>query len=76
MSMFFPVAEAGDSFTYTAEVTDAAGNTTTETRTRTTAGSHPIGQTTFAWGEWRVIPAVGEDAIYVLWRWHDCCATF
>ncbi|MHB1141417.1 MAG: TraU family protein [Sulfuricaulis sp.] len=76
MSMFYPVPEAGDSYTYTAEVTDAAGNTTTETRTRTTAGSHPIGQTTFVWGEWRVIPGVGEDAIYVLWRWHDCCATF
>ena len=34
---------------------------------------HPIGQSTFLWGEWRNIPAVGEDFVYMLWRYTDCC---
>ncbi len=34
---------------------------------------HPIGQSTFQWGEWRNIPGVGEDFIHVLWRYTDCC---
>jgi len=38
-----------------------------------TATSHKIGATAAAWGEWRKIPAVGEDAVYVAWRWLDCC---
>jgi conjugal transfer pilus assembly protein TraU len=25
------------------------------------------------WGEWRTIPGAGEDALYILWRWQDCC---
>lgn len=37
---------------------------------------HVIGENAFSWGEWRMIPAVGEDALYVLWRWRDCCAEF
>ena len=36
-------------------------------------GSHVIGQLTVIWGEWRSLPAVGEDATYLLWRWQDCC---
>lgn len=34
---------------------------------------HPIGQSPFIWGEWRNIPAVGEDFVYMLWRYTDCC---
>jgi conjugal transfer pilus assembly protein TraU len=34
---------------------------------------HNIGVPTFLWGEWRNIPAVGEDFVYLLWRWTDCC---
>ena len=37
---------------------------------------HVTGASTFLWGEWRNIPAVGEDAVYVLWRWQDCCLLF
>ena len=36
-------------------------------------GNHWIGQTPFIWGEWRNIPATGEDFLHVLWRWTDCC---
>jgi conjugal transfer pilus assembly protein TraU len=35
-----------------------------------------IGESPLTWGEWRNIPAVGEDHLYLLWRWNDCCATF
>lgn len=34
---------------------------------------HRIGQTTFTWGEWRNLPGVGEDFVYLIWRWSDCC---
>ena len=34
---------------------------------------HPTGRSTFRWGESRVIPGVGEDMVYLLWRWQDCC---
>jgi conjugal transfer pilus assembly protein TraU len=72
MSMFFPSAEAGDSFTYATQNPDGTSTSTS----RKLAGSHPIGQTAFVWGEWRTIPAIGEDALYLLWRWNDCCSTF
>ena len=35
--------------------------------------NHWIGQTPYMWGEWRNIPAVGEDFVNVVWRWTDCC---
>jgi len=72
MSMFFPVAEAGDNVTFT--VDDGAGGTTNKTMKM--AGAHMIGESAYIWGEWRDIPAVGEDAIYILFRWNDCCDTF
>ena len=38
--------------------------------------NHWIGQSTFTWGEWRNVPAVGEDFVHLLWRWVDCCLRF
>ena len=38
-----------------------------------TQSYHVTGQTTFIWGPGRQIPQIGEDAVYVLWRWTDCC---
>ncbi|MDN5862742.1 MAG: TraU family protein [Salinisphaera sp.] len=35
--------------------------------------NHWIGAPTFAWGEWRNNPAVGEDFVHLIWRWDDCC---
>ena len=35
---------------------------------------HGFGENTMLWGEWRTRPAMGEDFVYVLWRWTDCCA--
>ena len=39
-------------------------------------GRHAIGAHSFDWGEWRVLPAVGEDFLHLTWRWLDCCLTF
>lgn len=36
-------------------------------------GKHVIGQTPLIWGDWRTIPATGEDITYLIWRWQDCC---
>jgi len=38
-----------------------------------TQSAHVMGQSSMIWGPGRVIPAVGEDPIYVIWRWKDCC---
>lgn len=40
-----------------------------------TQSSHVYGETSFTWGTNRIIPAVGEDPIYIIWRWLDCCNT-
>lgn len=36
--------------------------------------NHWIGASTFIWGEHRRIPAVGEDFVYLVWNWQECCA--
>ena len=38
-----------------------------------TSDSHVIGEPTMMWGTNRTIPSVGEDPIYIIWRWIDCC---
>lgn len=35
---------------------------------------HEIGESALMWGEWRNVPSE-EDAVYMLWRWNDCCST-
>lgn len=42
-----------------------------------TKEAHWIGQHPMTWqgGEGRVIPKVGEDAVYMMFRWNDCCNT-
>jgi conjugal transfer pilus assembly protein TraU len=35
--------------------------------------NHWIGETSFKWGEWRNVPATGEDFVHLLWSWNDCC---
>lgn len=77
MSMFFPVPEiegklsdlfSGLSF----------GDKSTDVdliEDKELAGFHVIGSPTFLWGEWRNRPATGEDHLYVVWSWVDCCGT-
>lgn len=35
--------------------------------------AHVSGESIMRWGGGRVIPSVGEDLIYTIWRWNDCC---
>jgi conjugal transfer pilus assembly protein TraU len=39
-------------------------------------GSHVIGESPFRWGIHRTYAGPGEDHLYLLRRWQDCCATF
>lgn len=39
-----------------------------------TNSSHVIGESLLTWGIARTIPAVGQDPVYTIWRWKDCCA--
>ncbi|MCA8967567.1 MAG: TraU family protein, partial [Planctomycetes bacterium] len=41
-----------------------------------TERAHAIGESAWRWGQHRSIPGPGEDHVWILWRWHDCCATF
>ncbi|MDM1717361.1 TraU family protein [Thiopseudomonas alkaliphila] len=38
-----------------------------------TKRAHLFGESTLTWGTGRTIPAVGDDPIYMIWRWKDCC---
>lgn len=38
--------------------------------------NHWIGESVWRWGQFRHVPAVGEDFVNVLWRWSDCCVNF
>jgi conjugal transfer pilus assembly protein TraU len=38
-----------------------------------TESDHVIGESTMTWGLSRTIPAIGQDPIYMIWRWNDCC---
>lgn len=39
-----------------------------------TNSAHVIGESTLKWGAGRIFPAIGEDPIYMIWRWNDCCS--
>lgn len=41
-----------------------------------TKNNHWIGASTFRWGEWRNKPVVGEDFVYLVSAYFDCCFTF
>ncbi len=34
---------------------------------------HALGDSTLLWGDWRHVPVTGEDAVFILWQWVDCC---
>ena len=39
-------------------------------------GNHWIGEHTFRWGEHRNIPGLSPEALYMIYRWRDCCSIF
>jgi len=79
LSTLFPIAEASTSRTKTMPVLDATGKQKTDDNGNPLAKEMPvncchyIGETPFKWGEWRTIPGTGEDYVYLLFRWSDCC---
>jgi conjugal transfer pilus assembly protein TraU len=75
MSMLFPVTEAKAEKISTQE-TDAEGNIRIVEKVVPGENCcHYIGETPFTWGEWRNIPGTGEDFVYLIWRYTDCCLT-
>lgn len=40
-----------------------------------THSSHVMGESVVKWGGSRTIPMLGENPIYMIFRWHDCCNT-
>ncbi len=84
MSMLFPVTEAEAEKMLT-EKKDANGNTIIgangqpEMVEKIVPGEnccHYIGESPFKWGEWRNIPGTGEDFVYLIWRYTDCCLSY
>ena len=35
--------------------------------------AHLTGETAMRWGLGKTIPQIGEDLIYTIWKWNDCC---
>ena len=69
MSMLFPVPEASNGVrTLPSATSSGIGN-----YQYTQGCCHNIGTPTMLWGEWRNIPGKGEDFVYQIWRWTDCC---
>lgn len=40
-----------------------------------TQDTHVFGESPLLWGMNRIIPSIGEDQVYIVWRWIDCCNT-
>ena len=40
-----------------------------------TSKNHGFGEHQLLWGIGRLFPVAGEDPVYVVWRWLDCCNT-
>ncbi|SMC28318.1 conjugal transfer pilus assembly protein TraU [Desulfacinum hydrothermale DSM 13146] len=76
MQMMFPVCEANSGVPQS-----SSGDTTmgglqvpeVDPRSVMDVCCHDIGKSTLQWGEWRSQPATGEEFVYVLWQWTDCC---
>ncbi|HAR79851.1 MAG TPA: conjugal transfer protein TraU [Succinivibrionaceae bacterium] len=38
-----------------------------------THSAHVMGEAVFKWGAQRAVPVTGEDIVYLVWTWNDCC---
>lgn len=70
------LADAGDPPTATEPTLPPSATIVPEFNMNNVLGGccHNIGENTLLWGEWRQRPGTGEDFVYLLWRWTDCCA--
>lgn len=75
LSTIFPLAEA-DVQKFTETKTDANGAQYQVEKVMPGENCcHWIGESTFKWGEHRTIPGTGEDYVYLIWRYTECCLT-
>jgi|SRR6056297_536495 len=70
------LADAGEPPTFAETDLDPAATKVPDIEMNNVLGGccHNMGENTMLWGEWRTRAATGEDFVYVLWRWTDCCA--
>lgn len=74
MSMLFPLAEADNGERIVRSEDPATGKIIEKKVPDLTDGCcHWIGESPFKWGEWRTVPAAGEDYLYLIWRYSECC---
>ncbi|MGP1715688.1 MAG: TraU family protein [Methylophilus sp.] len=86
-SMIHPIPEAHDDETTiafenpsglttpsTGDEKNSSDDSVTMSSTLNDRCCHATGESTFVWGEWRNIPVIGEDFVYMLWSYTDCCA--
>lgn len=38
-----------------------------------TQKAHVMGESILKWGNAKTIPGIGQDPVYTIWRWKDCC---
>jgi conjugal transfer pilus assembly protein TraU len=69
LSTLFPLAEADSE---RIESSDASGIIHSKILDKC---CHWIGESPFKWGEHRTIPGTGEDYVYLIWRYTECCLT-
>ena len=79
ISMLFPVPEAKGYDTTLPSGPSAPFGQQVQEQDFTVLGNanrscaHSIGYPTALWGDWRKRPTTGEDYVYLLWQWTDCC---
>lgn len=82
MSLLYPNTEASNEGLGKNLPTLADGSSLTTSPSTATFGKadgydqgccHSIGTSQMMWGEWRNTPGIGEDHVYMLWKYTDCC---
>lgn len=74
LSQFYPLSEASNTPGTPPRATSApTGNAQIDGFSYDQNCCHNMGVPQMLWGEWRNIPATGEDAIHMQFRWTDCC---
>lgn len=76
MQMAFPIPEARDMETPPGTINSSGIAEVDPSSFMGNKCSHGLGVNTLKWGEWRTTPGTGEDFVYVLWQWMDCCVGF
>ena len=73
LQMAFPVAETEDTSPADAGSGGSASAIKASSFRIRKRCCHALGDSTLLWGDWRHVPVTGEDAVFVLWQWVDCC---